>query len=481
MALPIRPPAASQPGGVYGPPLSPQLGNPQNPWTTDILTGQKVPPAATKQAQHLDNTAGWTVSNKQHLLYKLGYNVAQDGMNGPQTQTAWKAYKNGVHPGAWNEAWAAHHRAQRPATTTPHDTAGAAPSPVDQAPPPGVPDRQTAGANPMGKLDMAGLSHLIDPIAYAKAATDAKYNPRINEMLRQMGQDRNQQGQDQTDIANWYTALGNQAGAAHTDDLAAEKSLLGGSDTALAGLVNSLGGSSSPAAAMAAAQGTIGRNELSGLASNHESNLTQRGTDFANAGVGQRLLSLKDYEANRKTAQGDLSDLRGQKADDYTTALDSAYNLRGTQEKNLMNAKITAALAGPQLKSALLANKSAKLNYDINNWRYQMGIKQANEGGNASSVPPFEKQAPADLNKLSNMLLAGALGPRGNFNQNPSDLYQKMSQTLSSLSYGKWDPASNSSAKNFVMGVINAHLSAWNRQNPQNKYKVAGGQIVHTK
>lgn len=47
------------------------------------------------------------VSQQQTLLAHAGYHVTVDGITGPQTQTALKAYLSGVPAAKWNHAWAA--------------------------------------------------------------------------------------------------------------------------------------------------------------------------------------------------------------------------------------------------------------------------------------------------------------------------------------------------------------------------------------
>jgi hypothetical protein len=420
------------------------------------------------------------VAQKQALLLKYGFHVAQDGVAGPQTSTAWNAFIKGIHGNAWNEAWSKNHNARTPAPTPPHDTTGV--NPPGTTPPPG---RTPAGTTPSPDgtdiFDLSGMEHMINPEASAHAAANAQYDPQINTLTRAQAAAAVQQKADQGNLASWYKSLIGETGDAHDSDLADYQALMGTAGDVTKGAVDSLGGSASAAAAQAGALGQIGSNELGGISLANLGDMNARKVNYGKEGVGQRILSRQAFDTATRDNAGKVADLQGAKGNAFVGDRDAAYNTLASQQKNLMNAKIAQALAGPQLKAAELGNKATQQNIDINAWRQKMGIKLAAQGGNAGSVPEFTKQNPGDLTKLGYTLLQGSLGPKGNFNASPVDIYQKMSATLSSLSYGKWDPSVNPAAKAFLISTVNAHLAAWNRQNPQNKFAIKGGAIVHTK
>ena len=415
-----------------------------------------------------------SVTDQQRFLRSKGYDIAQDGIIGPETRSAWQAYLNGVAPRAWAVSYTKSKAPKAPARTPIRTPVPVNTPPVRTPASVPTPTPKGGGADPLQQY-IDAMGHMIDPAGYAKAAAASAYDPRINAAVRSMAQAKAQQGADQADIAKWYSELVGQANASHASDLAAYHDLLGGVGDVTKGVVDSLGGSANPAAAEAAAQGQIGATELGGLGLADLAAVNARKDSFAKEGVGQRVLSRRAYEGGLTQAQGDLADLRAAKGNEYTKDLEDAYNLRASQAKNLMNAQMAAALAGPQLASQKLAFKQAQLNYDIDHWRYQMGIKQAAQG-NSGGVPDFAQQDPT---KLSSFLLQGTLGPRGNFNQNPADIYNRMAGMIKTVSYGKYDPASDPKVKNFLVGLVQSHLSAWNRQNPQNKFAIKGGKVVH--
>lgn len=451
-----------RPGDVYGPP---KPGFQFNPKTMDAVGGDH--PFATTQSTRFVQTK----------LRQMGlYNGAIDGIAGPLTMAAYQhAYGKNYNP-TKNNPPAPRGPGHGTPPPPPHDLPPGGPGGNTLPPPP--PGRTTTSAgktDPVTAKILDALGHLINPQQYAHAAADASYDPRISGLVRQMTQEGADQKSQQGDIANWYAALMGQAGASHDSDQAAYKDLIGASGDASKGLIDSLGGSASPAAALAAAQATTGTDELAGLSLADLAGANARKDSYAQQGVGQRLLSQRAYNQQKLNDLGNLADLRSAKGDEYTKDLENAYGIQGNQAKNLMNARITAALAGPQLDAANLANDTAKTNLKIANWRLQMGIKQSAAAG-AGGTPDFQKQDPT---KLSSFLLQGTLGPRGNFNQNPVDIYNRMNSMLKTVSYGKYDSASDPRVKQFLIGLVNAHLSAWNRQNPQNRYAVKGGKVVH--
>lgn len=420
-----------------------------------------------------------TTRAAQLALKRLGYNVGVDGVAGPQTMSAYNAWGNGVHPGAWAEAYSRNH--QPGSGRAPHDLPVGGPTGPGpgSTPPPAGGGTSPGGGTAPGKTDpitqqiLDTLSHIINPQQYAKAAAAEAYDPRINSLVRQMAQEKADQTAQQGDIANWYQALVGQAKDSHDSDRADYKALLGATGADSKGLIDSLGGAASPAAALAAAQAQTGSDQLAGLSLADLTGANARKDSYAQQGVGQRLLSQKAYDSQKLTDFGNLADLRAAKGNEYTKDLESAYNLAGTQAKNLMNARSIAALAGPQLAAANIANDTARTN--LARARVALKIDQQNAGP-TGNIPDFTKQDPT---KLSNYLLSGALGPRGNFNQSPVDIYNRMVGMIKTVSYGKYDPATDPRVKNYLVGLVQSHLSAWNRQNPQNRFAVKGGKIVH--
>lgn len=449
--------AAMLPRTLVQTPLGPpKPGFQFNPNTMDPIGGDH--PFATPQSTRFVQTK----------LRAAGlYHGAIDGIAGPLTMAAYqRAYGKNYNPTKHNPPAPKGSVPPPPGNTTPPPPPGSTPPP-----PPGGGNTPPAKTDPVTASILASLGHLIDPTSYAHAAANASYDPRISALVRQMTQESADQKSQQGDIANWYAALVGQANASHASDKSAYQDLIGASGDASKGLIDSLGGSASPAAAMAAAQAETGNQELAGLSAADLAGVNARKDSYAQQGVGQRLLSQRGYDANRTKEFGDLADLRGAKGDEYVKQLESAYNLRGTQAKNLLNARITTALAGPQLTQANIATQSAQT--ALAQARANLKISQENANG---TVPDFQKQDPT---KLSNYLLSGALGPRGNFNQSPVDIYNRMSGLIKTVSYGKYDPNSDPRVKNYLIGLVQSHLSAWNRQNPKNRFAVKGGKLVH--
>lgn len=444
-------------------------------WGTDLLTGKPSTAGAKAGAQLLGSL---TASQKQKVLHDSGFNVTLDGLNGPQTSTAWQAHMRGISANAWNEAWTRNHHTLPPVAGAPHDTPPNGHPVIPPVVPPShaPPRRPASAAAPPG----AG-SDLVDPQAYAHGAANEQYDPQIAELARQMADANRQQGATQGSLKDWYSKLVGDANAQADANQGDAKAILGDHDTAASGIINALGGSSSAAAADAGAQAGIGRTALEGLGLSNSALSRNLGTAYAGEGVTALGDQDRSYRADLKDALAKKSDLIGAKGAAYVQALQTARSERTAQIKNQTDTAAVAKLSGVQLASAKQGLSDQKLNHQINNWRFQQGIKAANDGGGAGSVPEFTKQNPGQLNQLQTNLLNGTLGKHGNFNQDPSEVFQKMSSTLANLSYGKWDPSTNPAAHAYVTNIIASRLDAWNRQNPQNKYTVKNGQIVHTK
>jgi hypothetical protein len=321
---------------------------------------------------------------------------------------------------------------------------------------------------------------LLDPTSLAHSQANEQYNPQINALVRQIADAKVQEGATQGNIQDWYSKLVGDANSAAGADSRDAAAILGSHDNASAGLVNALGGSASAAASDAGAQAGIGRSALEGLGLTNAATERHLGTAYAGEGVTALQDQSHKFQNDLHDALGKQVDLQGAKGAAYNTALQNALAARTAQAKTQMDTKVEQQLSGVQADQANANLQGTQLANNINAWRFQQGIKAANDGG-SGSVPEFTKQSPGQLSQLQNNLLNGMLGPKGNFNVDPKEAFTKMSAALANLSYGKWSPAANPAARAYVTNLIAPRLAAWNRQNPQNQYKLVKGQIVHTK
>lgn len=445
-----------------GKPTPPLQVAPPNPATQNTLGGAHPfqNPAMTKFVQAKLNAAG--------------YHVAIDGKVGPQTLSAYKAYTTGVHPDAWGEAYSSRtHPSVSPAA---HVTPGVVPHGNPGDVPATTPTRTPAGVDPAAATDPS----LIDPVAAAHAAANGAYDPKIRALARQIADAKAQEGATQGDIKSWYAKLVGDTGGAATANQATTDAALSGHDAAAAGLVAALGGSSSAGAADVAANATIGRTSLESLGQNNVGFDRNIGTAYAGEGVTALQDEHRGYASALKDNLAAQQDNYGAKGNAYISALQQARLDRTNQAKTIMDTNVEGKLSGVQVAQANANLASTKQGIKINEWRYQQGIKAAGSGG-AGSVPEFTKQNPGQLSQLTNNLLNGELGPKGNFNQDPKSVLARAATTLAQLSYGKWDPKTNPAARQFITQMVGSRLDAWNRQNPQNKYALQGGQLISIK
>jgi hypothetical protein len=477
---------------AYWPPYGPGVSN-GSPWgaepsvVPDVYTTPRVytPPKNGKQSlpDPGQNPFGTPAKTKatQTMLKKFGFNIAIDGLYGPQTKSAYDAYMHQVNPAKWNQQMRGTQVPTKPTPTTPTTPPGKTPKV------PGTARTTQSATNPgqsfidqlMSKFGIG--ASIVDPKSAANALVEAQYGPQAAALTRQMADARSQQQADQAQLGQWYKELVGQATQAFADEGKAFAGISSGADAATKGLVDSLGGSANPAASSAAAYGQINKGELDSNTQADLHALEGMGLGYAKQGIGKRADSARAFEQTMGDLFNQQKSLAAQRAAAYATAFNDYTDKNNTNRKDAFNQALSAALASRQLDQADLNLKvtksnllTASQNRWINNWRVNQGIKAQNLAG---TTQPFESLSIKDKTSLANGLLQGVLGPKGNFNQNPVDIYNRMAGMLKATT-PKYDPDVNPAAKSFIIGIINAHLSAWNRQNPQNPYHVAGGRVV---
>ena len=137
------------PGQVFGPSPDPVAPAPSSGFffTDHPKVGVAVPARERGQSNSI---LTMPVANQQAFLRHQGYAVTVDGIAGPQTKTALKAFLHGTPAATWNHAWNAD-VAVRPHTAAQHSAYGT--SGDGTAPTPRSAD---AGQQPNGLAQIAG-------------------------------------------------------------------------------------------------------------------------------------------------------------------------------------------------------------------------------------------------------------------------------------------------------------------------------------
>ena len=264
MALPTRPPAAYQPGGVYAPPNTSGMSN-------DPMHDA----GANRRSVGVNAANGMTagqVRSMQQFLVNHGFNVAVDGIYGPITQAAAASFRANHKSGDTFNA--KHGLGTHPASRAPVPRAGSgagnsAPSPS------GAPDanRTPSSAGTSSAFDsllgalLAGGGNVgtdFDPGSFAESAS-APANALQLSLAREVAANPAQEEQNQFDISSWYgldpkakgyqlSVLGRLGLARSRDAQAATDASANVGDLAKA-LVGSIGGSANDGSSSVAQAG----------------------------------------------------------------------------------------------------------------------------------------------------------------------------------------------------------------------------------
>lgn len=317
----------------------------------------------TKTGQTNTTMTAEQVKQMQRFLHNQGFHIGQvDGRPGPLTTTAAEAWRNSA-PGSRKAAvdkWNAAHTMGSPTNYNPKTG-------NPNVGPPNTPGNlpKSNGLNNPSDPTAAMLQSLIqsmtrevagqDPRQLGADATNAQFDPQINEALRELNLDRTQKTSDTNQIQTWFDNLISQNRTDDQSETANLKSTLNESDPILTNILGSLTDQS--------AKEQVGKSVLNnqnllksiGLSNqNYNSNMN---TALAMTGRDQQNLQGSKDQSNIDTAQATLLGLIGQKADALTTNTNS-YAQQGLQNQtNLFNLLTQYALLPAQAQSTSLKNQ----------------------------------------------------------------------------------------------------------------------------
>lgn len=146
----------------------------------------------------------------QQFLRAKGYNIAVDGINGPQTQSAAEDWRTARNP----KIWSSRIKIDDPnRTNKPANAAGHRNQPADSPNNPLRPEnkepqgtRTTANVKGLGKGMLS--NNAVNPAVYARAMVDSKYGPILGELIREEQAIREQGKNAVNQVGTWYSNIG---------------------------------------------------------------------------------------------------------------------------------------------------------------------------------------------------------------------------------------------------------------------------------
>lgn len=150
--------------------------------------------AFVTKASHDSAFLSLPVAKRQQILHNAGFTLSLDGVAGPQTDTATRAYLKGISPSVWNHAWTTSHAI---ANTRPTPDAIAPIARVPAAAAPGAPGAPAPlpGSQSHGLLDqiLSGIGAYKPPttaelMQQAKQLADIQIGPQVTLLKQQQDQ-----------------------------------------------------------------------------------------------------------------------------------------------------------------------------------------------------------------------------------------------------------------------------------------------------
>lgn len=360
--------------------------------------------------------AGLSVSEQQKRLKSAGFNVTVDGVEGPQTAMARKAFINGVSPDYWNKVWLKNHPpAGSPSGKAPPVSSGSSgtkPSTTPTSSTPSVTTPSGTGTTPATKLT------LIDPNQYATDAANAEFAPQLAGANFDLRYAQKQLPEQLKDLAGWNQQVTNTFN--HYDAAGAMQPGIDQANAA-AGNVAQLFGGSTGAQAQAAndpnqamLQGLQGSQK--GFQDIMQSVLAAQGRDY-----GRR--AMRENSVDVAKAQSDLAGIQAQKGAARSKYLGDATTTRTNQEQAQAALDQASALAGPELATAKAkatvaqteaANAPKIAAIGLQKARVEMKATIAQIKANADKTNGvIHWNSPAVIDSVSNGAVTGSIGPKG--------------------------------------------------------------------
>jgi hypothetical protein len=291
----------------------------------------------------------------------MGYNVAVDGILGPQTKGATKAFLTKVPATRWNRG-----SAPKTGGSNPNRFRGPGGGGVDHS-------KHDHGGGKTELPKLPGLSGpgidegLIDPASYAKSLVAMEYDPLIGSMTRDIRGQRAQGQQNLADITSWFNQLEGTRAQGAAANQATGAASIADLQRMQAGMQNALGGDANIAGSEGAAYAGINLAGVQGLnqsQGNFDRNLQ---TILGMQSNDARTSQMRGQESAMQEMLAKRSDLFKSKGSAYSKALQDAIQLRTQQRgQNIQQASAQQALQ--------MAREMAP--YELQNTKLGLDIKQ---------------------------------------------------------------------------------------------------------
>lgn len=378
------------------------------PGGTGKIPPQYATPNFNSGTPHQANTAGVNAGAKagvkgnpilatQQWLRAHGFMVPLDGKVTPLYQSALSYWHQGTlfHAGGpWNRAHglatvsgnaSTHTPAVRANTKTAQTTNGTKGSTTANAAatanqtavsPTGVP------ATSMPNLNIPLNAQSLDPETYAAQQVALKYGPLLSQIASQRGALVSGLPTGLGNIDQWYGAAATQAAQGATQDQAIGQQGVQAVQDAAARLIAAYGGSADQAASQSVAtRGTGAVGLLSAQKANQAQidNALQTGVQQTQAGAKSAYTNVNNQRINALDMQANSTE-QAQQADqaNYVTQamqLNDQFKSAAEQRRaSELSQRLSAALAGPQIQAANLANQATTSNITNNNTKTQLAV-----------------------------------------------------------------------------------------------------------
>jgi len=367
-----------------------------------------------------------TVKDAQTFLKSKGYNVGVDGIFGPQTSSALKAYFHNIHPNAYNVAHGVHTSNTKVNNTVitnvprargggggkgggkVHVAAGGGNAPAPGAPAP-------AGA--------------FDPRKIAQAQANQEYNPAINSLKQLLSDVQNQDVYNQKQIGGYYDQMKNLMNSQYAEQGSSTADAIKGVTDAIGQDAQLFGGSNAPQMIPAASNaagflGAVGQSQqdyLHNMLPLLDAQAAQGTANEQNAARAQ-MNNYQDQLTSQQQAKGAA----------YNTDYQQALSDQATQAQNALALQQAQAMLPYQIGSARAQLKADKANAayagKLNQAKLQATQAQAQHYGAMTKQELAAAQKDVAQAKASGGKGAGVLAPG-------STSYDRVSGLLSKSLY----------------------------------------------
>ena len=321
-----------------------------------------------------------TVRDAQTFLRSHGYKVGVDGLFGPQTSSALKAYFHNINPHAFNVAHGIH-----PVSGNNHPPA------VNTSPPVHAPNVSRGGGGGNGARSGRGGNSgagapqppagMLDPRKIAAAMANQEYGPAIAQLKGLLGDVANQDQFNQKQIGGYYDQMKNLMNSQYQDQGAATAAGIKGVTDAIGQDAQLFGGQEAPQMATAASNaasylGAVGQSQQDYLhnmlplldaqaaqgTANEQSAAAAQQANYQNQLTAQQQAKGAAYQSNYEQALSDqATQAQNQLALEQAQAM-LPYQV-GSAKAQLKVDRANAAAAGPYNAAKLAATQAQAAHY----------------------------------------------------------------------------------------------------------------------